>query len=155
MSARFASGKRPYVTVEVFGMKQLEQELKQLSDKLRRKALSRGVAAGARMCRKLAKQKAQGLGLVDSGDMVKAISLKRKKSRDRNVAIYGVGYSGLGWYGRLYEYGFKNPEGGKRQRPVIRPTLDEHAEEIAYAIKNRMWEEIVKIRSRGILKPRR
>ena len=145
----------PYFEIKVWGMAQLEKELRQLPDKMRRKALGRGVVAGARLAVKLSKQRARALGLKDSGDMIKAIRAKKRKTRSRYAVIYGVGYSGKGWYGRLYEYGFYNSKGGRRQRPVIRPTLDENAETIADLIKTRIWEEIVTVQSGGILKPRR
>jgi len=146
----------PYADIKVHGLEQLDRELRQLPDKLRRKALATGVGAGARLAVKLSKKKANALGLKDSGDMIKAIRAKRKKTGSRYAMIYGVGYFGKGWYGRLYEYGFDNSKGGRRYRPVIRATLDEHAKEIVHEITARMWEQLIKIQQSGaILKSRR
>ena len=147
----------PYMDIEVQGMKQLEKELSGLRTGLRKKALARGCSRAGALMRKMARKRAKSLGLKASGDMIKAIRVKRKKTKDRDTVIYGVGYSGSGWYGRLYEYGFRNPTGRRTQRPLLRSILDESKDEIIKELVDNISSEIKKIAAagvtRGIVKP--
>ena len=143
-----------YIDIKIDGLKELERELSELPDKIRRRAMSRGVSQAATLTRRFAREKARELGLESTGDLIKALRAKRKKSGNRDVVIYGIGYSGSGWYGRLYEYGFRKPVGDRTQRPVLRSVLDQRGEEIAYAIKARIWDQIVKIQKGGIARPK-
>lgn len=143
------------ITFEVKGLKELERELLQLPDKIARRSLARAAAAGARMVRDKARENARAIGLVDKGRLVKSIRVKKKKTRDwRTTQIYGIGHGGKGWYGRLYEYGFKTPVGERKHRPHIRPALDENAEQVAQAVKDRLDAEIRQIQAHGIARPK-
>jgi len=143
-----------YFDIKIDGLKELERELSSLTDKVRRRAMTRGVAQAATLTKQFARAKARELGLEDTGALIKALRMKRKRSRGRDVVLYGIGYSGPGWYGRLYEYGFKNPVGSRVHRPVLRTVMDQRGEEIAYAIKGRIWDQIVKIQKGGIARPK-
>jgi len=143
------------IIFEIKGLKELEQELLKLPDKIARRALARAAAAGARIVRTGARKNARAAGLYDSGALVKSIIVRKKRHANwRTTQIYGIGHRGKGWYGRLYEYGFKKPVGERRHRPHIRPALDENAERIASAVKNRLDEDIRKIQAHGIARPK-
>ena len=143
------------ITFEIKGLKELERELLQLPDKIARRSLARAAAAGARIVRDKARENARAIGLVDSGALVKSIRIKKVRTRNwRTTQIYGIGHSGKAWYGRLYEYGFKEPVGERRHRPHVRPALDENAEQVANAVKSRLEMEIMKIQAHGIARPK-
>jgi len=144
----------PYVDIKIRGLQELERELQQLPAKLARKALRKGARKGAAQCRDRARAKARQLGLQSSGALVKSIKIKTKRARNWGEAIVGVGYGERGWYGRLYEYGFKSPSGDRTQRPAIRSAFDEASKEIATYVADAVWEELKKIQAGGIAKPR-
>jgi len=143
----------PYVDFKINGLQELERELQQLPSKLAGKALRKGAQAGARQCRDRARMKARQLGLKSSGALIKSIKTKVKRTGNRDLAIVGVGYRGRGWYGRLYEYGFKAPSGDRTQRPAIRSTFDEASKEIATYVSDAIWKELKKIQAGGIARP--
>jgi hypothetical protein len=120
--------------------------LAQFPAKLGRRGLANAARAGAAVLRTKAREKAQAIGLRDEGNLVKGIRIKKLKTRDwRTTAVFGAYHGGKGWYGALYERGFKKPSGKRTQRPHLRPSLDENVQEITDAIRKRLAEEIQKM----------
>ena len=153
------------ITFEIKGLKELEQELLKLPDKIARRCLARAAAAGARIVRDKARENARREFYSSApdekerphtGELAKAIRVRKKRTYNwRTTQIYGIGFLGKGWYGRLYEYGFKNPIGKRIQRATIRPALDENAEQAANAVKEQIEKEIMKIQINGIARAKR
>lgn len=134
------------MTIQLTGMKELGDQLAQFPAKLARRGLANATRAGAVILRTKAREKAAAIGLKDKGTLIKSIRIKKLKTRDwRTTAVFGAYHGGKGWYGALYERGFKKPSGNRTQRPHLRPALDENVQEITDAIRKRLAEEINKM----------
>lgn len=128
------------VSFEVTGFKELQKSLMQFGPRLARRSLARAVSSGAAIVRTEARLKARSQGLYKTGNLVKSIRIKKLKTRDwKTTQIYGIGHSGKGWYGALFEGLFKDPQ---RHRPHLRPALDENQTKIINTIRLRLEKEI-------------
>jgi HK97 gp10 family phage protein len=128
------------VSFEVTGFKELEKSLLEFGPRLARRSLARAVSSGAIIVREEARLKARSHGLYKTGALVKSIRVKKLKTHNwRTTQVYGVSHSKKGWYGSLYEGGFKDPQ---RHKPHLRPALDENTTKIINAIRSRLEKEI-------------
>ena len=128
------------IDFRIDGLKELEQQVLQLTPRLARRALARSAFAGAAIIRNEARKNARALRLRKTGNLVRGIRVKRVKTPNwRTTAIYGVGHSRKGWYGALHERGY-HPRGGKTKvhNPHLRPAFDENLERAANAVKERL-----------------
>jgi len=152
------------VTVEVKGLRELGERMRALSRDVATKTLKSAATAGANKIRDKARQIAVSKGLVDSGDMVKAIGVKR----DRRGSRAGVEYRAIGvwslrgrrkakaakgakWRGGAAgeaatpDYYWKFAELGtvkQRPQPYLRPALAQAGDAAVEAIKQRLKARI-------------
>lgn len=96
-----------YGTVEIKGLKELDNNLKQLPLKIQKKVLRQAVRAGATIIRKEAKKNLKRLTFKRStGTLEKSLIIVKDKKSKPFWPIFGVGPDSKGWYGHLVEYGF-------------------------------------------------
>ena len=143
------------ITFEVKGLKEMGEQLRNLPEKLARRALARAVFEGARVIRTEGRAKARvgtktykdWRGKTHRPGLLKksGVMAKKMKTRDwRTTVIYGVGFSKLGWYGRFVERG-KSKKHKQARHPFIAPLLEERGQEAVDALKRRLGEELGKI----------
>jgi len=119
-------------TVDVKGLKELDDFLRTLPEQIQRKALVQATAAGARVIRDSARgrvpvghhppikvgKKATKARLP--GFLRASIGTWRIKNGARGTVTYGVGARGYAFYGKFLEFGTKYISA----RPFLRPALD-------------------------------
>jgi len=111
-------------TTKIDGLPELARKLKKLPDDLRRKELDKAVAAGARIIRNAAKQRAaKRSGVLARNIVVRKEKKKFKRGRDsvyRVGVLHGKGARGGDpYYFRFVEFGTSKMPA----RPFLRPAL--------------------------------
>ena len=135
------------VTVQVEGLKELEQKLLSFGDKLARNGLRAAVAAGARVVVKEARANVP----VDTGTLKKAIYQKQIREESGNTqqtfyvgARHGKKEQAKGrdaWYFPFVEFGTEKMPA----RPFMRPACESTKDEAIEAIKSRLAERVEKL----------
>jgi len=143
-------------TVDVKGLKELDDFLRSLPEQIQRKALMQATAAGARVIRDSAKgrvpvghhppikvdKKASKARLP--GYLRASIGTWRIKKGALGTVTYGVGARGYAFYGKFLEFGTKYITA----RPFLRPALDSSylwaIEAVAAVLKQKIEKEIAK-----------
>ena len=149
-------------TVHIDGLKELDQALQQLPDRLARNGLRASVYAGAKVVRDEAKLRApkavQALGKDQPppGTLKRSVIMKQIRElsgQDRQTFFVTVRHgkkhrkqgkkgnlSQDAWYWRFIEFGTRK----MAARPFLRPALDSKRVEAAMAMKKRLQERIAK-----------
>lgn len=140
-------------TMNVQGLRQLGEAMRDLSTEMQTKLARQAAAAGASVVRKAARARAP----VDSGNLQAAVVMKRMaetdltseyvitprvgKKRDVKAAKAGKGRLGKdAYYARFVEFGtVKVPP-----RPFLRPALQENLRPATQAVANRMTQRLKK-----------
>jgi len=94
-----------YGTVEIKGLRELDNNLKQLPLKIQKKVLGQAARAGATVIRKEARKNIKSLP-EKTGNLRKSITIVKNRRSQPHNPIFTIGPSGKGWYGHLVEYGF-------------------------------------------------
>lgn len=147
-----------FTTVDIKGLKELDDFLKSLPEKLQRKALMQATAAGARVLRDSARgripvrvnppgpmkvyKKASRARLP--GYLKAALGIWRIKKGTTSTVTYGIGARGYAFYGKFLEFGTKYITA----RPFLRPALDSAhlwaIEAVASVLRQKIEKEIAK-----------
>jgi len=146
------------INVDVKGLKELDEFLKTLPEKIQRKALMQATSAGARVIRDSARGRipvrTNPRGPIKVGkDALKArlpgylrasLGIWRIKKGAKGTVTYGVGARGYAFYGKFLEFGTKYITA----RPFLRPALDNSylwaIEAVASVLKQKIEREIAK-----------
>lgn len=150
-------------TVDVKGLKELDDFLKSLPEQIQRKALVQATAAGARVLRDAAKGRipirADPPGPIKVGRrstrarlpgyLRAALGVWRIKKGSTSTVTYGIGARGYAFYGKFLEFGTKYI----RARPFLRPALDSAhlwaIEAVASVLRRKIEREIAKTAKRA------
>ena len=120
----------------ITGDKQIDRALKNIPDKVAKKAFRKSMRPAMKVIQKEAKDNAP----VDSGDMKKSIKVKAAKRSRRfmgiDVVIGEEAFKGETWYGNLVEYGTSKMPA----KPFMRPAYDSKDQ-----VKNKVLEDLPKI----------
>jgi HK97 gp10 family phage protein len=147
-------------TVDVKGLKELDQFLMNLPEQIQRKALTQATAAGARVIRDAAKGRipvrSDPPGPMRASSSKKstkyrlpgylraALGVWRIKKGSTATVTYGVGARGYAFYGKFLEFGTRFITA----RPFLRPALDSShlwaIEAVASVLKQKIEKEIAK-----------
>ena len=149
-------------TVHIEGLKELDQALKQLPDRLARNGLRASVYAGAKVVRDEAKRrapkavKALGTDQPPPGTLKRSVIMKQIRElsgQDRQTFFvtvrHGKKYRKQGkkgnlsqdaWYWRFIEFGTRK----MAAMPFLRPALEAKRHEAAQAMKMRLRQRIEK-----------
>lgn len=116
------------ITVKVAGLREIEQRLLLLPQKLARRHLAKAVGRGGRVLRDLARAKAP---VGETGELRKNIIARVRANLKQNkvTATVGVRYRGAGTqdpgvYAMFQEFGTEHAPA----QPFLRPALDEGAQ---------------------------
>ena len=143
------------ITFEVKGLKEMGDQLAKLPGKIARRALAAAVREGANVVRAQARMSAP-VGTKTYKDWKgrshrpgflrkSGVISKKLRSKDwQTTALYGVGFSKRGYYGKWIERG-KSKKHKQEAHPFVIPALEAKAEETVQAIKRRLGEELGKI----------
>ncbi len=144
-----------YLTFEIKGLKEMGDKLAQLPGKIARRALAAGVRQAANLVRDAARAKApvgtktykDYRGKIHRPGLLKKSGVASKKLRPRewqNTALYGIGFSKRGFYGKFVERG-KSKKHKQAPNPFVVPTLEEKGPAAIEALKERLGDELAKI----------
>jgi HK97 gp10 family phage protein len=147
-----------FITFEVKGLKEMGDQLAQLPAKIARNALAAAVREGANVVRTDARARAPvGIksykdyrGKMHRPGLLKKSGVATRKLRTpdwRTTALFGVGFSKLGFYGRFIERG-KNRLHHQAPQPFVVPSFEAAVTRVIDAIKARLGLEIRVIVSR-------
>lgn len=145
------------VTVDIKGLKELDQFLKSLPEQIQRKALAQANLAGAAVIREEAKlrapvrsdARAMRVGKNSTkatlpGFLRASIRAWRLKKGSTSTVSHAVGVSGKAYYGKFIEFGTKYIAA----RPFLRPALDaaylRAIEAVGKVLKVKIEKEIAK-----------
>jgi HK97 gp10 family phage protein len=141
-----------YLTIEVKGLKEMGDQLAQLPGKIARRALTAAVREGANVVRTDARARAP-LGTKSYKDYrgkmhrpgllrKSGVATRKLRSPDwRTTALFGVGFSKLGFYGRFLERGM-NKKHHYAPHPFVVPSFEAAVDRVIEAIKARLGLEI-------------
>jgi len=105
-----------YSEIKIHGLKELDNNLKQLPFKIQKKVLGGTVRAGANIVKKEAKSKVP----IKTGWLKKNIIARKKRKSSVYAPIYQIGPSNKAWYGRIIEFGSSKMSA----TPWLRPAFD-------------------------------
>ncbi|MBF0185464.1 MAG: HK97 gp10 family phage protein [Magnetococcales bacterium] len=148
--------------VQVQGLKEASDALKQLPAKIQQNVLRSAVYAGAAVIRNEAKQQASAVTTTRTGTLKRAIAIIRNKKRStgpmqavkvivrrgkklRKVGKTGKNLSADAWYAHFIEFGTKK----MRARPFMRPAFEAKKEESVAAIRDGLKKGIEKANQRS------
>ena len=141
------------LTIKVDGLEELEEALKQFTDKMQNKLITSALRAAAKPVVKDAKRRAHQTSAPSSGALAESIGLKVRKSHRRGgnitglwvapirnqrkallqyLSYYGIPLSGKNAnsgirHGHLVEFGHQKPFGGSVEpRAFLRPALEQN-----------------------------
>jgi HK97 gp10 family phage protein len=146
-----------FMSVDVKGLKELDDLLKSLPEEIQRKALASANLAGAQVLREEARSRApvrsEGGPMKVGKNASKArlpgflrasIKAWRIKGSGKGSVTHGVGARGMAFYGKFLEFGTKYIS----PRPFLRPALDaaylRAIEAVGKVLKQKVEKEIVK-----------
>jgi HK97 gp10 family phage protein len=146
-----------FMSVDVKGLKELDDLLKSLPEQIQRKALAQANLAGAAVLKEEAKSRApvrsEGGPMKVGKNASKArlpgflrasIKAWRIKKGAQGSVTHGVGTRGYAFYGKFLEFGTKYIT----PRPFLRPALDNAylraIDAVAAVLKRKVEKEIVK-----------
>ena len=143
------------ITFEVKGLKEMENVLVQLPGKIARRALATAVLEGANIIRDQARASApvgtktykDWKGRTHRPGLLRKRGIVSRKLRPRewqSTALYGVGFSKAGFYGRWIERG-KDKKHHQVPRPFVLPLLEALKEKVVEKIKSILGRELVVI----------
>lgn len=133
-------------TMEVSGLRELADKLRDMGPDLARNALRAGVGQAARIIR----DQAKATNPDDTGATDRALYAKliKEKSGDHQATYY-VGVRSRGkksaWYWRLVEFGTAK----MRARPFLRPAFESKKNEAVEIIAKRIAARIKRFEKRG------
>lgn len=152
------TGHALFKDVEVKGLKELDEFLKQLPEQIQRRALQQATLAGARVIRDSAAGRAP-MRYFPPGPMKAykssskyrlpgflraSVKVWRLKKDAKGTVSYAVGARGLAFYGRFVEFGTRFVGA----RPFLRPALDAMhlwaIEAVAAVLRQKIEKEIAK-----------
>lgn len=145
------------VTVEVRGLKELEDALKELGNAAAGKVLFSSLMAAGLPIQKAAQAlapvsptahyrytKGRGKKLIPSGTLRKNIGRKRLRSnRGETGAEIGISWKGNAFYGRFIEFGTSK----LAPKPFLRPAFDAKKDEALAIFKEKLAANIEKQRA--------
>lgn len=120
-------------SVEVLGLKELDQALRQLAWPAARRALRKGMRKGANVVRDEARAKAP----IDTG-LLKRHIRTRERSEENGDLRFAVEITRSAFYGRFLEYGTSK----MAAKPFLRPAAENKTEEAVVAMRDAMQEAI-------------
>jgi HK97 gp10 family phage protein len=133
--------------LEVLGLQELEQKLREFGPRLAKNGLRAAVAAGARVVANEAKRNAP----VDTGTLKRAVYLKQireESNASQQTFFVGVRHgkgekkkNRDGFYFPFVEFGTEK----MAARPFVRPAFEATKEQAAEAIKAKLAERIAKL----------
>jgi HK97 gp10 family phage protein len=127
--------------VNISGVSEVNELLKQLPDKLSQKAIENSMAAGARVIR----NEAQRLVPVESGTLRDSITVARRaKVGDAKTRIRGTVYIGIKGAGRFYAHLVEFGHSGAPAHPFLRPAVDNKHEAALQVIGPKLGKEVEK-----------
>lgn len=149
--------------VEVRGMNDMTNILKNFPIKLRKQALATAMRAGANVIRDEAKHNLLANGSVDTGNLVDSIVAQRRRTKDKNLVWFSVmpkgtlmktktykakdgsktkvkGLVASGYYGHMVELGTSSTPA----KPFLRPA-ESKSEEAYSAIKKHLSKKVDKL----------
>ena len=135
-------------TYEIRGLKEMGDELSRLPGKIARRMLAASVRKGAVLIRTEARASApigtktykDYRGKTHRPGLLRKYGIVHKKLRPKNwqtTALYGIGFSKRGFYGRWVEKG-KNKKHRQEPHPIIVPAMERRAIEAIEEIKNEL-----------------
>lgn len=145
-------------TIDIKGLKELDDFLRQLPEQIQRKALVQATAAGARVIRDGARGRVPVRAIPSGpikvgkkatkarlpGYLRASIGTWRIKKAAKGTVTYGVGARGYAFYGKFLEFGTKYITA----RPFLRPALDAlhlwAIEAVASVLRQKVEKEIAK-----------
>lgn len=121
------------LSVEITGLKELDQALQELAWPAARRALRKGMRQGANVVRDEARAKAP----VDSGNLKRLIRT-RERSEDQGNMRFAVEIPRSAFYGRFLEYGTSK----MAAKPFMRPAAENKTEEAVTKMRDALAEAI-------------
>ncbi len=148
-------------TVEIHGLKELEQRLFELPEEVRGKVLFSTLMAAAKPMLEHAQslapvasephkvgrvgKKRRGSRVeVQPGNLRRGIKLKRLKQSDHSATVV-LGFSKLAYYGRFYEFGTSKTPAQPMLRPAFEATKDEVLGRIKKILASRINSRVRKM----------
>jgi HK97 gp10 family phage protein len=151
------------ITFEIKGLKEMGDELAKLPAKIARRALAAAVREGANVVRTRARATApigtktykDYRGKTHRPGLLRKSGVISKKLRPRdwqNTALFGVGFSKRGYYGRWIEWG-KSKKHKYAPHPFVLPAMEQTARQVVETLKSRLGRQLEGIvrESRGLI----
>ena len=143
------------ITFEVHGLKEMGDVLTQLPGKIARRALAAATLEGANVIRDQARANApvgtktykNWKGRIHRPGLLRRSGVVSRKLRPQNwesTALYGVGFSRAGFYGKWIERGMDKKH-HYAPHPFVVPLLDAMKDRVVEKIKSRLGMEVAMI----------